>query len=590
VNGTIWRPELSRRGAHSLALSIFVVTLIGTYIVISGLPLLPWLVQCPNCTPPVSFNTPPPHLQIVSTYLTIAALVAVVIRPFLAKCPSPTSSSFGLWSLGFSLLTPAILLGIGFYYLFLVIEAKTSASAKEYFLALRYAKPGNGYSPFPPLFFASLGLACWAASRVRGSGMLEIAANPEVEADDGKSVSFLGLQSASLGDLVQREIEVHSRFSRFFPSWPVGLLLLIFLAAAMVYCFVGHSDGYLSFEINRTVEGAYFDYSFIFLFSVAYCTISFSFLRFVLAWRAFGRLLRRLSWHPLREACAELGASPTPPPLGEGQRARRVTGMPRLSLGSSMPTFTALEFSIEQAEKLVQQTQFVSTVTGSLAADPTFALRVRQDSSQLFRFLTATKSQLAIALEADATGDFIKSKKGKLAIQKLLARMSGVVVNILEPDWRFPDGHLTTSENDIDRWRRFAGLFLASRVLDYNRHIMSQLRNLLGFSMAGFVVLLMAASFYPFPRSDTILRFSWMMLLAAVLISVWIFFQMNKDRILSLLSGGTPGKIDWNAGLVGHLALYALLPIVTILGIRFPATFNGVISAIASILPGTGHT
>lgn len=72
-----------------------------------------------------------------------------------------------------------------------------------------------------------------------------------------------------------------------------------------------------------------------------------------------------------------------------------------------------------------------------------------------------------------------------------------------------------------------------------------------------------------------------------VLIDLGVFVQMNRDRLLSLLSGGTPGKIDWNSAFLGHLVLYGLLPVLTILGIRFPATFSGIVNSLTSLFPPT---
>jgi hypothetical protein len=54
------------------------------------------------------------------------------------------------------------------------------------------------------------------------------------------------------------------------------------------------------------------------------------------------------------------------------------------------------------------------------------------------------------------------------------------------------------------------------RVLNYSAIILSHLHNVLAFSIIGFLLMMMAGSSYPFPRSDIILRFSWMMLLVAV--------------------------------------------------------------------------
>ena len=77
--------------------------------------------------------------------------------------------------------------------------------------------------------------------------------------------------------------------------------------------------------------------------------------------------------------------------------------------------------------------------------------------------------------------------------------------------------------------------------------------------------------------------------LVAVTIGVWIFIQISRNATLSLLSGGTPGKIDWNSAFPAHLTLYAALPVIAMLGIQFPATLEGVLRTITSVFPGAGH-
>ena len=179
-----------------------------------------------------------------------------------------------------------------------------------------------------------------------------------------------------------------------------------------------------------------------------------------------------------------------------------------------------------------------------------------------------------------------------------MAELTATVAYILEPDWQIgaestapKEGasSISSQESIPYAWRRHAGLFLASRVLDYSRHILAQLRNLLGFSVAAALLILMGVSSYPFPSSDTLLRLSWIVVLGAVLLGMWIAVQSSREETLSLLSGGTPGRIDWNSAFVGHLALYALLPIVAILGIKFPATLDCIVRSVASILPGAKH-
>jgi hypothetical protein len=56
--------------------------------------------------------------------------------------------------------------------------------------------------------------------------------------------------------------------------------------------------------------------------------------------------------------------------------------------------------------------------------------------------------------------------------------------------------------------------------------------------------------------------------------------------VLSLLSGGTPGKIDWNWDFMSRLLIYGLLPILGLLGIQFPATLSGISHLIQTAFGG----
>ncbi len=79
------------------------------------------------------------------------------------------------------------------------------------------------------------------------------------------------------------------------------------------------------------------------------------------------------------------------------------------------------------------------------------------------------------------------------------------------------------------------------------------------------------------------MTFGWGLVLASVGFTVYGLVQMNKDRSLSLLSGGTPNQIDWNRSFIVHLLIYAAVPLLTLLGVQFPAPLRGILSWIMSI-------
>jgi hypothetical protein len=127
------------------------------------------------------------------------------------------------------------------------------------------------------------------------------------------------------------------------------------------------------------------------------------------------------------------------------------------------------------------------------------------------------------------------------------------------------------------------------RVFDYSQRIAHAIRNLLVWATGGLLFLLLSISSYPFPNNDALLRFGWIFILTAILISMTILIGMNRERVLSKFAGGRPGKIDWNSSFVFHMLILALLPLLGIIGIQFPATFQSTTSMIGSWFNSVPH-
>jgi hypothetical protein len=525
-------------------------------------------------------------LVLLATSVTVQSLMLVTRYVGLAKC----GKSFPRTLL---YLGMAVLVLIGWYRLiptaltiYYRLPLYSEGSARFYFRVYRYAI-GGGYSPFLPLMFGSLAVLTWAMSLASRFGMLESMVGSVAIPVDGveSGARFLGFEGTSLKDIDRREVEIRARLFGVTHSlsvlvnWSIAVCGLILVH---YYCF-STSGGLLA--PRRSLEGRTFDLAFIAIFFVAYAGSIFELVRYIAVWSEFKRLLQRLSWHPVRLGCSELGSLEVENDAS-GTAIHSSRDVPRLSLASSMPTFAALEYSIELADRLIGKTREILSRDFSSEAK---TLEIKREANKLEEYCRLIHIDLVKGLQEDACGDFVASRETRLRIQTKLAELSALVSVVLESEWRLTSNQFSARTSLVNEWSRIAQLFLASRILNYCAHVLSHLRNLLGFSIVGFVLMLMSTSSYPFPSSDTMLRFSWVMLLSAVLVGTWIFFQMNRDRLLSLLTGGTPGKIDWNAGLVGHLFLYGLLPIITILGIKFPATLTGMINGILSILPGGGH-
>jgi hypothetical protein len=98
--------------------------------------------------------------------------------------------------------------------------------------------------------------------------------------------------------------------------------------------------------------------------------------------------------------------------------------------------------------------------------------------------------------------------------------------------------------------------------------------------------MLFAISSYPFPMSDRLLWFSWAVVVVTAGAMVWMFVSANRDRVMSLISGTTPGRVNWNASLLVNLVTHALLPLVVLLGAAFPERLSRLVSWLGVVFGG----
>jgi hypothetical protein len=618
-----WHADIWHSTARRVwSIALFLLSLALVYLLIAGVIFLPDVAVCNDCSPAVIFQSPISLAipSLVFAFLLMSFCFQTLTLPLwfiwhavkrfvkglftkekrisgtvrrLVTSLSTAPKLIREAAISFILVALAIVIGGAvltslMLYCFHVMTFATRDSfgnAAAIFAAWRYSNPRGGVSPFPPLLLSSLALLAWAACSVRRTAMLEGSFHYHESGESNSSTplaSCLGFSSISLADVPEREAAVYRQLEGMPGSSIASMILLCAVYALVVFCFA-RIDGSGSLRFVQSFEGLMFDRLVAILFFAGYLASGFNFLRFIQTWRAFRSLLERLSWHPLRESCALLTSYSQDRGTAEDHGESSAVTPPRLSFTSPMPTFTALEFSTEQAKRLCNQT---------LSLDPELqsemAVKIRVAKDRISKTSEAAWSSLAAALSQDSRRKLRESTNSRRNVQRSLSELSMEVVTLLEPSWPTLEVRQSNDPTSEERWILAAGSFLASRILEYCRGVFAQLCNLLAFSIVGFMLMLMAASSYPFPRSDTLLRCSWMVLFIAIGITIWIFVQINKDRVLSVLSGGTPGKIDWNGAFVGHLALYAGLPVLTLLGVRFPATISGIVNWIAALVPG-GH-
>lgn len=104
----------------------------------------------------------------------------------------------------------------------------------------------------------------------------------------------------------------------------------------------------------------------------------------------------------------------------------------------------------------------------------------------------------------------------------------------------------------------------------FTREALTQLGQLMGFLMGGLFVLFLAVSTYPFEPHRVLTLYVGGLTLLGVLLTAMILFQMEKDDLIHQLSATGDGVLGRYRGLMGRLALFVGLPLLSVLASQVP--------------------
>ncbi len=289
-----------------------------------------------------------------------------------------------------------------------------------------------------------------------------------------------------------------------------------------------------------SVDGWAFDWFFKLGFYVAPLLLAWEFLRFTWLWAALRRLLRRLSWHPLISQYA-----------AEHSEEKQFASLPPVDLMTPTPTYTALSASARQARSFYN----------ALKLPPEQA----ETGERIRRLVEKAESKLSLALDFDAQDAWQKALRNRREAQAALAELTEPVSGLLEDSWRTSDG----AHADAG-WRDEGKFFLITQIVAFLQHVFAQLQNLVALVTIGLLLLLVAANSYPFRPHEPLLLFSWVAILISVVVTMFIFVQVSRDKTLSLLTGKTPGKLHLTRDFVMRALIHGVIPLIALLGAQFP--------------------
>jgi hypothetical protein len=122
-------------------------------------------------------------------------------------------------------------------------------------------------------------------------------------------------------------------------------------------------------------------------------------------------------------------------------------------------------------------------------------------------------------------------------------------------------------QNPLSAWQQDC---VAVQLLLSLREEFSHLAQMALVVMGLIFVLIATHVLYPVHPRQLLQAIAWMNLTAAIVIGLSGLFAIDRNGVLSAMTGTTAGAISWNWTLVTRVALYALVPLISALAVQFP--------------------
>ena len=181
-------------------------------------------------------------------------------------------------------------------------------------------------------------------------------------------------------------------------------------------------------------------------------------------------------------------------------------------------------------------------------------------------------------------GNWRQSLKSRCHAHHALFRLLQSVGKSMEEYWSPSptEGAPSTPAPDAREFLDQVEEFIVSRLINFLAVVFPSLQNLGFFVLAGLLLMLLAVTSYPFQPRNEFLFFNWIVILIFIGTVFWIFVQMERDTVLSLLNDTNPGQIHFSRELVLRILLYVAVPLLALLGAQFPESVQQLLSLFAS--------
>ena len=501
-------------------------------------------------------------------WATLALLASFFAVPAAQRGSAPEVLVFVLLAF-LGVIVPAILLWTSWW------EAVKDYPARGLLISLRSFDLSGGLSPLLPLACVATAACLWALCSFRRLRLIDILrASGKVEQAD-TWLSFLALEGRSFNGVRELENNVKQNLERSAViSWRWYVALMIVALSGWTY-FFGH-------RLVRALEGWPFYWLFGAAFFIVYWALLMEFMRLVFAWRGLHLLLQRLSWHPLHAAFKRYH--------------QRFPSVAKMNLTHPPSSFAVLESSVEQAYRLLRTAR---TLVQAADTDSDLRELCHQSLPEWEARVQAAEAQLGEALQlqwadpsqaerhsapephrkkhaARLKGDWRQSIGSRWRAHHTLFHLMQSLAKPMEQRWfsERAEGATPVATAFFEQVEEF----IVTRIVNFLAVVFPSLQNLGYFVLVSLLLMLLAVTSYPFQPRNEFLLFNWVVILSFIGTLFWIFVQMDRDTVLSLLNGAKPGQVHFSRELVLRTLLYFGVPLLALLGAQFPQSVGKIIS------------
>ncbi|MSR62153.1 MAG: hypothetical protein EXS08_06890 [Planctomycetes bacterium] len=123
----------------------------------------------------------------------------------------------------------------------------------------------------------------------------------------------------------------------------------------------------------------------------------------------------------------------------------------------------------------------------------------------------------------------------------------------------------------LESWLDLAHETFALELVDWIEWVLRQMRTLALFLLVSLILTTALLSCYPF-HPQGVFRLAFLFLLVGTCGSLlFVIMQMNRNSVLSRITGTDPGQLTWDRTLVTNLLLFGVLPLATLASSQVPA-------------------